>query len=88
MTLLPAITDLDDNSSVFGLDCPPLKQDHCDLLLDAIDAELGQLQVCDYILSVCQCVVMPVSSRPSQHFKGEYCTLYSTKFSYSADLNY
>ncbi|XP_045890395.1 myosin-11 isoform X4 [Micropterus dolomieu] len=38
-------TDLDDNSSGFGPDTPPLKLDHCDLLLDAIDAQLGQLQV-------------------------------------------
>nr|XP_033474947.1 trichohyalin isoform X2 [Epinephelus lanceolatus] len=38
-------TDLNDNSSVSGLDSPPLKLDHCDLLLDAIDAQLGQLQV-------------------------------------------
>ncbi|XP_031164738.2 trichohyalin isoform X2 [Sander lucioperca] len=36
-------TDL--HSSVSGLDSPPLKLDHCDLLLDAIDAQLGQLQV-------------------------------------------
>ncbi|XP_029295745.1 trichohyalin isoform X2 [Cottoperca gobio] len=38
-------TDLNDNSSVSGLDSPPLKLDHCDLLLDAIDAQLGQLQI-------------------------------------------
>ncbi|XP_034727852.1 trichohyalin [Etheostoma cragini] len=36
-------TDL--HSSVSGLDSPPLKLDYCDLLLDAIDAQLGQLQV-------------------------------------------
>ncbi|XP_028433050.1 trichohyalin isoform X1 [Perca flavescens] len=36
-------TDL--HSSVSGLDSPPLKLDHCDRLLDAIDAQLGQLQV-------------------------------------------
>ncbi|XP_032371734.1 trichohyalin isoform X2 [Etheostoma spectabile] len=36
-------TDL--HSSVSGVDSPPLKLDHCDLLLDAIDAQLGQLQV-------------------------------------------
>ncbi|KAF1389157.1 hypothetical protein PFLUV_G00070540 [Perca fluviatilis] len=35
----------DLHSSVSGLDSPPLKLDHCDLLLDAIDAQLGQLQV-------------------------------------------
>ncbi|XP_022077964.2 trichohyalin isoform X2 [Acanthochromis polyacanthus] len=34
-----------DTSSVFGVDTPTLKLDHCDLLLDAMDAELGQLQV-------------------------------------------
>ncbi|XP_050931274.1 myosin-4 isoform X1 [Lates calcarifer] len=39
-------TDLnDDSSSVFGMDPQPLILDHCDLLLDAIDAQLGQLQV-------------------------------------------
>ncbi|XP_056232257.1 putative protein tag-278 isoform X2 [Seriola aureovittata] len=38
-------TDLNDNRSVFRLDPQLLKLDHCDLLLDAIDAELGQLQV-------------------------------------------
>ncbi|XP_037634422.1 trichohyalin isoform X2 [Sebastes umbrosus] len=38
-------TDLNDNSSVSGLDSPPRKLDHCDLLLDALDAQLGQLQV-------------------------------------------
>lgn len=37
---LSPLTDLNDNTDVFGLD-------HCDLLLDAIDAQLGQLQVCD-----------------------------------------
>ncbi|XP_070689489.1 trichohyalin [Pempheris klunzingeri] len=35
-------TDLTDSSRV---DSPPLKLDHCDLLLDAIDAQLGQLQI-------------------------------------------
>ncbi|KAF7665539.1 hypothetical protein LDENG_00140360 [Lucifuga dentata] len=38
-------TDLDDNSGVFRLNPPPQKLDHCDLLLDAIDAQLSQLQV-------------------------------------------
>nr|XP_020458076.1 trichohyalin-like [Monopterus albus] len=38
-------TDLSDNIRGFGLDHLPLKPDHCDLLLDAIDAQLGQLQV-------------------------------------------
>ncbi|XP_044053052.1 trichohyalin isoform X2 [Siniperca chuatsi] len=38
-------TDFDDNSSVFELDSQSLKLDHCDFLLDAIDAQLGQLQV-------------------------------------------
>lgn len=52
MTLLSAITDLSDNTSVFRLDSPPLKLDHCDLLLDAIDAQLVQLQVCNFH-SVC-----------------------------------
>ncbi|TKS78680.1 hypothetical protein D9C73_012493 [Collichthys lucidus] len=37
-------SDLNDNNSAFGLDSPSLKLDHCDLLLDAIDAQLGQLQ--------------------------------------------
>lgn len=55
--LLSALTDLNDNSSVFGLDHLPLKLDHCDLLLDAIDAQLGQLQVCDfpfYVITYCR----------------------------------
>ncbi|KAM3611317.1 uncharacterized protein V6R79_016547 [Siganus canaliculatus] len=30
--------------SVLGVNSPPRKPDHCDLLLDAIDAQLGQLQ--------------------------------------------
>ncbi|XP_054867244.1 early endosome antigen 1 isoform X2 [Amphiprion ocellaris] len=34
-----------DTSGVFGVDTPTLKLDHCDLLLDAMDAELSQLQV-------------------------------------------
>ncbi|AWP07113.1 Hypothetical protein SMAX5B_016594 [Scophthalmus maximus] len=38
-------TDLNVNSSVCDLDRQPLRRDHCDLLLDAIDAQLGQLQV-------------------------------------------
>ncbi|XP_051279594.1 trichohyalin [Dicentrarchus labrax] len=38
-------TDLNDNSDVFGLRSPPLKLDHCDFILDAMDAQLGQLQV-------------------------------------------
>ncbi|XP_071339047.1 trichohyalin isoform X2 [Trachinotus anak] len=38
-------TDLNGSSGVFRLDPQPLKLDHCDLLLDAMDAELGQLQV-------------------------------------------
>ncbi|KAG7223490.1 hypothetical protein INR49_015483 [Caranx melampygus] len=37
--------DIKDISSVLGQDPQPLKLDHCDLLLDAIDIELGQLQV-------------------------------------------
>ncbi|XP_030000065.1 plectin [Sphaeramia orbicularis] len=38
-------TDINDNSANFRLDSPPLKPDHCDLLLDAIDAQLVELQV-------------------------------------------
>ncbi|XP_069577634.1 golgin subfamily A member 6-like protein 25 [Brachyistius frenatus] len=38
-------SDLNDSNSAFGLDSPPLRLDHCDLLLDAMDAQLGQLQV-------------------------------------------
>ncbi|XP_078105767.1 uncharacterized protein LOC144517557 [Sander vitreus] len=37
-------TDL--HSSVSGLDSPPLKLDHCDLLLDAIDAQLESSTGC------------------------------------------
>ncbi|XP_047447589.1 trichohyalin [Mugil cephalus] len=36
-------TDFNDSNSTF--DCPPLKLDHCDLLLDAMDAQLSRLQV-------------------------------------------
>ncbi|KAM8760782.1 uncharacterized protein AB9X84_008727 isoform 4-T4 [Acanthopagrus schlegelii] len=38
-------TDLNDSSGVSGLDPSPLKLDDCDLLLDALDAQLGQLRV-------------------------------------------
>ncbi|XP_069379843.1 trichohyalin isoform X2 [Paralichthys olivaceus] len=38
-------TDLNVSSSVLDLEPRPLRLDHCDLLLDAIDAQLGQLQV-------------------------------------------
>ncbi|XP_062307797.1 trichohyalin [Osmerus eperlanus] len=38
-------TDLEDESGVFGQSSSPLKLDHCDLLLDAIDAQLSRLQV-------------------------------------------
>ncbi|KAI9535731.1 hypothetical protein NQZ68_041577 [Dissostichus eleginoides] len=38
-------TDLNDNSCESGRDSPPLKLDQCDLLLDALDAQLGQLQI-------------------------------------------
>lgn len=58
-TLFSALTDLDDNSSGFGPDTPPLKLDHCDLLLDAIDAQLGQLQVCGFY-SVCLCLSVSI----------------------------
>lgn len=47
-----ALSDLNHKNSVFGLDNSPLKRDHCDLLLDAIDAQLSQLQVYDFY-SVC-----------------------------------
>lgn len=50
MTLLSATTDLDDKTSV--LHSSRLRLDHCDLLLDALDAQLDQLQVC-YFHSVC-----------------------------------
>ncbi|XP_068166920.1 golgin subfamily A member 6-like protein 22 [Antennarius striatus] len=43
--LLYMATDLIEDGSGFVLDPPPRKLDHCDLLLDAIDAQLGQLQV-------------------------------------------
>lgn len=52
VTFVSALTDLDDSSSLFGLDPPPVKLDHCDLLLDAIDAQLSQLQVCVYSSAV------------------------------------
>ena len=38
------LTDLDDDH-VLGMKATPMKLDHCDLLLDAIDAQLSQLQV-------------------------------------------
>ncbi|XP_068559319.1 paramyosin isoform X2 [Cebidichthys violaceus] len=38
-------TDINNSSNGSGLDSPPPKLDPCDLLLDAIDAQLGQLQV-------------------------------------------
>ncbi|XP_047197221.1 uncharacterized protein LOC124852384 [Hippoglossus stenolepis] len=38
-------TDLDVSSRVLDLEPRPLRLDHCDLLMDAIDAQLGQLQV-------------------------------------------
>ncbi|KAM7018110.1 uncharacterized protein LKV04_002012 [Tautogolabrus adspersus] len=38
-------TDHNDNSCDLVLESPTLKVDHCDLLLDALDAQLGQLQV-------------------------------------------
>ncbi|XP_061586216.1 uncharacterized protein LOC133451261 [Cololabis saira] len=37
--------DISNITSVFGLDSHPTKVDHCDLLLNAIDAQLDQLQV-------------------------------------------
>ena len=42
--LLRFRSDLEDESGVFGQPSP-LKLDHCDLLLDAIDAQLSRLQV-------------------------------------------
>ncbi|XP_068461118.1 trichohyalin [Clinocottus analis] len=38
-------TDINKISKVPGLNSLPLKRDSCDLLLDAIDAQLGQLQI-------------------------------------------
>ncbi|XP_033946315.1 golgin subfamily A member 6-like protein 22 [Pseudochaenichthys georgianus] len=38
-------TDLNDYSCASGRDSPPRKLDQCDLLLDALDAQLGQLQI-------------------------------------------
>ncbi|KAK5910234.1 hypothetical protein CesoFtcFv8_004087 [Champsocephalus esox] len=38
-------TDLNDYSCESGRDSPPRKLDQCDLLLDALDAQLGQLQI-------------------------------------------
>ncbi|XP_031712281.1 GRIP and coiled-coil domain-containing protein 2 isoform X8 [Anarrhichthys ocellatus] len=38
-------TDVNNSSNGSGLDSPPPKLDPCDLLLDAIDAQLGQLQI-------------------------------------------
>lgn len=63
LTPLPAFTDFSDSNSTFDLDSPPLKLDHCDLLLDAMDAQLSLLQVCDCRLvlfysfpkSLCMC---------------------------------
>lgn len=56
--LLSDFTDLRDISSVLVQDPQPLRLDHCDLLLDAIDVELGQLQVCDFPSAClyCACV--------------------------------
>lgn len=45
---MSAITDLNDDTGVLRLDSPTLRLDHCDLLLDAIDAQLVQLQVCNF----------------------------------------
>lgn len=45
---------LSEDSRVFGLDSLPPQPDHCDLLLDAMDAQLGQLQVAECAL-VCPC---------------------------------
>jgi len=57
MNSLSSNTDLSDNSSALGLDFLPPRMDHCDLLLDAIDAQLDQLQVSDfhflYLLLLC-----------------------------------
>lgn len=44
---MSAITDLNDNTCILQLDSPTLRLDHCDLLLDTIDAQLVQLQVCN-----------------------------------------
>ncbi|CAB1414986.1 unnamed protein product [Pleuronectes platessa] len=38
-------TELDVSSRELDLEPRPLRLDHCDLLMDAIDAQLGQLQV-------------------------------------------
>ncbi|XP_034548024.1 trichohyalin isoform X2 [Notolabrus celidotus] len=52
-------TDLNVNSSELAPDPHTLKLDHCDLLLDAIDAQLGQLQVqpqkCQVVSRGCDC---------------------------------
>ncbi|CAJ1068247.1 trichohyalin isoform X2 [Xyrichtys novacula] len=51
--------DLNVNSDEMVLNPPTLKLDHCDLLLDAIDAQLCQLQVqhktCQDIFKSCDC---------------------------------
>ena len=43
--VLLSLTDVDDTSSVFDVNLLPLRRDHCDLLLDSIDAQLSRLQV-------------------------------------------
>lgn len=48
LTSLSLPPDLTDNYTVLGQ-----RRDHCDILLDAIDAQLGQLQVCVFH-SLCQ----------------------------------
>ena len=47
---------ISNTTTVFGLDSLPSKVDYCDLLLDAIDAQLDQLQV-----SYCQFDCLSVS---------------------------
>lgn len=51
--LFSALIDLNDNSSVFGFD-------HCDRLLDAMDAQLEQLQVCDSVIVTFLCMFVSV----------------------------
>ncbi|KAF3695790.1 hypothetical protein EXN66_Car011466 [Channa argus] len=62
-------TEQNENKSAFGLDQSHLQKDHSDLLLDAIDTQLGQLQVqsqkYERIARRCDCSVsaLPRSSQ-------------------------
>lgn len=67
----------DLNSSSAGPDCSPFLPDHCDLLLDAMDAQLGQLQV--------QSHKSPTRFRDN-HLKSEVCFRWSRSVSKDTGL--